>query len=238
MLFRLGRSLRCPSLRAHLPHKIHRGIVSLKDNRLWISDQKHPVSWVWLRDACQCEYCVHPSTKQKLHRSSDIPLDIAPMEACPIKVDDNSVILNWPGSREGGSQAHRSTYPLQWLERHASRTRSEEFFSPLKRTEKPELWDSEKLKSSPNLWVDYKALSEREPKQRAYQQLLRYGILFVKGVDTTHKEDESCELHNLAQKFGRIRDTFYGRVWNVKSIPQSRNIAYTNLNLDMHMDLL
>jgi len=86
--------------------------------------------------------------------------------------------------------------------------------------------------------VDYAALTERSARQRAFQQLLQYGILFVKGVHTTHEENEDCELLKLAQKFGTIRDTFYGRVWNVKSIPQSRNIAYTNLNLDMHMDLL
>ncbi|KNE63022.1 hypothetical protein AMAG_08189 [Allomyces macrogynus ATCC 38327] len=33
---------------------------------------------VWLRDHCPCARCVHPSTRQKLHASGDIPLDIAP----------------------------------------------------------------------------------------------------------------------------------------------------------------
>ena len=50
--------------------------------------------------------------------------------------------------------------------------------------------------------------------------------------------DETCELRALAAAFGRIRYTFYGHVWNVRNIKESRNIAYTNLDLGLHMDLL
>jgi gamma-butyrobetaine dioxygenase len=240
MLSYLGRSLRCSSQRIyrHLPLRNHRNFVTIRDSRLWIDGHKDPVPWVWLRDACQCEHCVHPSTKQKLHRSSDIPIDISPISANAIKVDAESLILEWPETSRGSQATHQSRYPLQWLERHASRSRSEAFFNPLKEAGTIKTWNAEKLKASPNLWVDYNSLAKEEPRRRAFKQLLQYGILFVKGVDTTHKEDENCELLNLSRKFGKIRDTFYGRVWNVKSIPLSRNIAYTNLNLDMHMDLL
>jgi alpha-ketoglutarate-dependent taurine dioxygenase len=34
--------------------------------------------FVWLRDNCPCEKCIHPSTKQKLHTSGDIPTDLQP----------------------------------------------------------------------------------------------------------------------------------------------------------------
>ena len=33
-------------------------------------------------------------------------------------------------------------------------------------------------------------------------------------------------------------ETFYGKSWDVKSIPNAENIAYTDLNLPLHMDLM
>ena len=58
------------------------------------------------------------------------------------------------------------------------------------------------------------------------------------GVPNAETSDETCELRALAAAFGRIRYTFYGHVWNVRNIKESRNIAYTNLDLGLHMDLL
>ena len=42
----------------------------------------------------------------------------------------------------------------------------------------------------------------------------------------------------MARLFGEIRPTFYGLVWDVKNKRNSKNIAYTNLNLGFHMDIL
>ena len=35
-----------------------------------------------------------------------------------------------------------------------------------------------------------------------------------------------------------IRNTFYGTTWDVKSVKQSKNVAYTHQHLGLHMDLL
>ena len=32
---------------------------------------------IWLRDNCPWPLCIHPSTRQKLHASSQVPLDIS-----------------------------------------------------------------------------------------------------------------------------------------------------------------
>jgi hypothetical protein len=50
--------------------------------------------------------------------------------------------------------------------------------------------------------------------------------------------DATCELRKLAETFSNIRETFYGQVWDVVNVRNSRNIAYTNLDLGLHMDLL
>lgn len=45
-------------------------------------------------------------------------------------------------------------------------------------------------------------------------------------------------FQSLALQFGEIRSTFYGSLWDVRSLSESKNIAYTNLDLGLHMDLL
>jgi gamma-butyrobetaine dioxygenase len=71
----------------------------------------------------------------------------------------------------------------------------------------------------------------------AVNQLSSYGLIFVTGVSNSETSDESCELRKLAEYFGKIRHTFYSQVWDVKDVRNSHNIAYTNLDLGLHMDL-
>lgn len=73
---------------------------------------------------------------------------------------------------------------------------------------------------------------------QAIDQLVRYGILFVTGVPNQDTGDETCELRKLGESFGELRSTFYGMVWDVVNRKESKNIAYTNLDLGLHMDLL
>lgn len=76
--------------------------------------------------------------------------------------------------------------------------------------------------------------------------LVEDGLAFVTGLPTAVKGGEmspgpnSPELARLADLLGEIRHTFYGPLWNVRSLPSavSKNIAYTNVDLGLHMDLL
>lgn len=76
--------------------------------------------------------------------------------------------------------------------------------------------------------------------------LVEDGIAFVTGLPTEVKGSElfpgpeSPELARLAEMLGEIRHTFYAPLWNVRSLPSavSKNIAYTNVDLGLHMDLL
>lgn len=63
-------------------------------------------------------------------------------------------------------------------------------------------------------------------------------LSFAPGRD---RSSESCSLIATAQKFGQIQRTWYGEnVFHVRSLSSSasKNIAYTSLPLDLHMDLL
>ncbi|CEH12734.1 related to cox10-farnesyl transferase [Ceraceosorus bombacis] len=76
------------------------------------------------------------------------------------------------------------------------------------------------------------------------EALMRDGLAFVTGlpIDTTgsqpRADGDSCSLARLAETLGEIRHTFYGPLWDVRSLGSgSRNIAYTNVDLGFHMDL-
>ncbi|KAN0064253.1 Protoheme IX farnesyltransferase, mitochondrial [Thecaphora frezii] len=81
-----------------------------------------------------------------------------------------------------------------------------------------------------------------EARYALVEATIRDGFAFVTGVPTdktaTAEGEDAATLRELASMLGEIRHTFYGPLWDVQSKPSSDNIAYTNLDLGLHMDLL
>ncbi|ORX34984.1 taurine catabolism dioxygenase TauD, TfdA family-domain-containing protein [Kockovaella imperatae] len=72
-------------------------------------------------------------------------------------------------------------------------------------------------------------------------QLQTAGIALIKGVpiDTTTGEKSAKAIKEVASWIGPIRHTFYGETWDVINLGKdSKNVAYTNHNLGLHMDLM
>lgn len=80
--------------------------------------------YIWLRDACQGATSVHPSAKQKLFRTSDVPSAIS---AKDIEVTEKDLTVHWsqPLSPTPASspeaQPHTSVFSSHFLRRYASR---------------------------------------------------------------------------------------------------------------------
>ena len=197
-------------------------IHALKDARF---------SYIWLRDSCQSAESIHPSTRQKLHRTSDVPLDIVPVDGkSGIRVIENGLEILWKDGR-------KSIFDKQWLEKYSTPASTEKFHWDDTLREKS--WTRDSILSTPSLFLPYKdVLSSDYGLVRAMVQLLKYGLLFIRGVPNEDTSDDSCELKRLGERFGELRTTFYGLVWDVINQKESKNIAYTNLKLGLHMDLL
>ena len=184
----------------------------------------------WLRDACTCPSCIHPSTQQKLHRTSDIPASVTPES---VEISDDGVHISW-----AGPDRHRSFFPRALLATHAESDPSalHSFHNDVPVA----LWPTASAllaASGPNLEVPYDELATSRGLLRAITQLQRTGLLFLRDVPSAETSDANCEIRKLAARFAEVRDTFYGDVWNVKTIYESRNIAYTSIFLGLHMDL-
>lgn len=76
--------------------------------------------------------------------------------------------------------------------------------------------------------------------------LLRDGLGFVTNVPTSStgsvpnssQPSSVATLYHLSRLLGELRSTLYGtNLWDVRSMKQSKNIAYTNSDLGFHADL-
>ena len=172
---------------------------------------------VWLRDNAPTDR--HPHNGQRLVDIADAPA--APSIAAAVEVD-GVVRVDWAG------EARRDAYAPDWLARHAR---------PMC-VERPEL--------APHLWLDgaqrdaakdfaWSSLAavRGEPATRLawLTRLLQDGLAFLTGVGS----DESAILEATAP-FGRIAETNYGQVFDVRFLAQPENLADSDVGLGLHTD--
>jgi gamma-butyrobetaine dioxygenase len=222
--------------------KLYRG-VSLTPRRTWTSLTRTPENltvhalnnatfpYIWLRDSCQSPKCVHPAAGHKLHCTSDIPLNIAPIEAeSGVQVTDNGLEILW-------NDGWKSEYKKQWLKRYAFPELEEKFHWD--DTFRMEHWTRDSLSRSPGLSFSYQEImSSDEAVAKAIEQLGKYGLFFIRNAPHEETGDENCDLKRVVARFGSMRQTFYGTVWDVVKRDHVTNVALTDLELRLHQDLL
>ncbi|KAJ3736792.1 gamma-butyrobetaine hydroxylase [Lentinula guzmanii] len=186
--------------------------------------------YIWLRDSCNSRECKHPETTQKLHSSTDFDVDIRP-KLVKIVEDgkpegERGIHIEWP-------DGHISFFPESFLKTHSSK----DYLAGFRKDVEAETWDGKDIEQSRDLYLHHDEIKTSAGLLRAIDQLCRYGLLFLKGVPTNTTPTDLA-LTELALRFSsEIRETFYGRIFHVQNI-NSENIAYTNLELGLHMDLL
>ncbi|KAK6221647.1 mitochondrial protein [Colletotrichum tabaci] len=65
------------------------------------------------------------------------------------------------------------------------------------------------------------------------KQLRIDGLAFVSNVPGTEEA-----LATITTRIGPVKDTFYGYTWDVRTVPEAINAAYTSHDLGFHTDLL
>ena len=181
-------------------------------------------SYKWLRDSCPGSESIHPSTRQKLHRTTDAVKDAEPKS---VSADKDGLRIEW-------QSGHKSFYPTEYLARYSTYGRLSAFHHDV--PQQP--WDLLRISATNQLFTPYESFRTDSGRLAAITQLERDGLAFIQDVPNAETSNGTCELRRVAEAFGEIRHTFYGPLWDVKNIKNSRNIAYTNLDLGLHMDLL
>jgi gamma-butyrobetaine dioxygenase len=190
---------------------------------------------VWLRFNCPCALCHDPVSGQRPLDITAIPADIsvAAVSASPGPGPSG------PGPSSPGPSStvevrfhpdgHRAVFDRNWLARYGEPARS---WPPDPRTEDAKrLWSAADLGGQParGSWPRY--LADAGYRRECQSAVLRDGLLLLSEVPP----DPGAVL-GVAASLGYVRETSYGRLFDVRAETSPSNLAFTSLPIPPHTD--
>lgn len=186
-------------------------------------------SWILprltLRDMCTCPRCVDQSTRQRFFSTPELNRHI---EIAHVSESADHLEIEWANDLPG-FENHRSVFSKDLINTLNSTATSKKF-APLPRRR---FW-SDYLFRREVRDVSYEAYMEDDAVlYKVLKRLRSHGLLFLKNVPESPES-----VARIAERIGPLKNTFYGDTWDVRSVPDAKNVAYTSQNLGFHMDLL
>jgi len=175
----------------------------------------------WLRDNALDPKTRDTKNGQRLITLSDIPINTC-IESVTLDETGKNIFLTFL------PETKKVSFSANFLEEHAydiKRNNTKGWIaSDLK------IWGKDMLKNIPE--VDYKsAKSDKNLLLQWLKSLYCYGFAKMTGGKI-----ESGALIQIADLFGYVRETNYGKWFEVRSEINAINLAYTNLGLQAHTD--
>lgn len=176
---------------------------------------------IWLRDNCQDDTHRHPDNGQRLITVLDIAEDTRIESAC-VSDDKESVVVRF------APDGHESLFDARWLAAHAydtTKTHETDWVPP-----QPMTWGREFGQRLPS--ADYAQVKSDPHALRDWLGAVRsHGFAILTGTPVT-----PGTVTVVAELFGHVRETNYGRLFDVVSQISPTNLAYTGLGLQVHTD--
>ncbi|MET1028388.1 MAG: TauD/TfdA family dioxygenase [Dongiaceae bacterium] len=170
---------------------------------------------IWLRDNCRCPKCRHVSG-QRLFEITDLPNDLALKRA---GIENGKLHLVW------APDDHVSAFSAEWLAAHELGADAR-----ATRHEQPVLWDKSLIDNLPA--ADWLGLQQDPATEIAWlDKYAAYGFGLLRNVPTRPGMVETVGNH-----LGFVRITNYGNLFDVISVPNPNNLAYTAVGLGVHSD--
>lgn len=173
---------------------------------------------IWLRDNAQDSQTRDPGNRQRLIRIEDIPHDTTLADASAI---NGGVRLRF------APDDHTTWFPADWLLSH--RYDRDPVTDIGRAPSTSELWRGD----SPDLQAhDFSVIRTDDRARLAYlDDLVRLGAAVLSNAPTTHGT-----VLEIAELAGPVRETNYGRLFDVRAEPDPINLAYSGLGLQAHTD--
>ncbi len=176
----------------------------------WADGRRDALHAIWLRDNSPNAQARH-ANGQKLFDITDLS-EAVTVEA----VSNGERALHLRFAPDG----HEAAFDLAWLHRHGARHR------PVERR----LWGAELAEAMPIHHHD--AVRSDDAAKAAWLRDIRdLGFALLKGVPT-----EPGTLIGVAESFSYVRETNYGRYFEVRADPDPINLANTPMGLSCHTD--
>lgn len=176
----------------------------------------HGLDAAWLRDNCQCPSCRDPASGQRLISITDQAADVTIARA--IQAQDGLHVTFGP-------DGHQAVFTRTWLAGYATAAvdgRSED----AKR-----LWSARDFPSGPPVtsWGAY-ATSDAV-RLRCLRELLGAGFMLLAEVPA-----EPGTVEHVVASFGHVRETNYGRLFDVRPEATPAHLACTSMPIGPHTD--
>ena len=175
---------------------------------------------VWLRDAALDPQTRSPTNGQRLITILDVSANVCVARAS-LRDDGGISVILAPENRE-------FTFTADWLREHRydGRTVQEDaWLEPLVET-----WDGGLTAHRPvGCWPE--VASNVDALGDWLAAVRRYGFAILTEVPTV-----SGQVCRVAERFGYVRETNYGRWFDVRSEVNPSNLAFTNAGLQPHTD--
>ena len=181
----------------------------------WDDQSVAEFPFIWLRDNDPED--LHPDTRERVFDLTSVSLDINPLA---YELVSDAFTIQWPDKEQA------STYGVDWLYRHRPGQVRED---PAAVSQA--LWDKRSMQEIPR--VDGRECKANPAiLRKALQTLKRFGIVIIDNL-----EDSPEASHRFAELVGFERQTNFGVMFEVISLPQPHNLAYTSIALPLHTDL-
>lgn len=185
----------------------------------WQDGRQSQLAAIWLRDHCQMPECRDPHSGQRLLNITDIPLDIGIQS---VKHIDDKLIV------EFAPENHASEFSLNWLLENCYCLNQQ--VDNRSETGK-KLWQSNSFTNGLPRF-DYGSFCQSKANNAAALQAIKdYGFALLNNVPC-----DDGQVLEVIKKFGYVRETNYGPLFNVRTEINANNLAFTNLGLGCHLD--
>ena len=181
---------------------------------------------IWLRDNCPCADCADPLSGQKLHDITDLAPECAVTE---VRQTDNSKMEEQHADNSKkltvlfGPDGHVGEFSVGWLLDNTLDGRAAD-------ADGPRLWDGPgDLDLAKTSWAAY--ATEARERERVLNAVIGDGFALLTGVPT-----EPGMVLSVAESFGFVRETNYGRLFDVRIEPAPGNLAFTSREILPHTD--
>jgi len=168
-----------------------------------------PIHPLWIRERCADAACMDAQTQQRLYNPSDLPPDLGITAAAETAPGVFSVSF---------TDDHTSIFTQAALLAHAGADTL-----PARRP-----WTASNHAPDTHMWPDQDDKAAIFDILTAY---LRDGYVILRNVPTTHGA-----VLAVGRAFGFPRETNFGVLFDVRSVPNAEDLAYTSLSLDPHTD--
>ena len=184
---------------------------------VWRDGTRGRFHHVWLRDNCACADCGDRDGGHRYLELGAIDPDIVPEN---VDLDaDGDLEIRWQGD------GHLTRFTSAWLRAHRY-PRVDENRAPAR------TWDSNAIADLPT-WDYGRACDDDAYRLKLFAHLREQGLAILDAVPV-----EADSIERVAALFGFVRETHYGRVFELLATPEQRILAQTAHAIRPHNDEL